>query len=140
MKNIKLIILILTLFIYAGCNKDGTGSVTNPIGGGTTGGGNTGGVTIQVQGADDQQGNYIFSLNPSQEATFTTITASVAAEQYEESFDFTQIGQFPANTYTGFLQYPSNVIFQGQQWQFRLVGRTVNGGTDFDVTVNYTIP
>ena len=108
--------------------------------GGNGGGNNTGTVTIQVQGQDDQQGNYTFSLNPSEAISLTTVTAAVTAAQYQEDFDFSQQGQWNGSAFQPFLQYDSNVIQQGQQWQFKFVGKTVNGNKDFNVTKNYSIP
>jgi hypothetical protein len=136
MKNLFYLVIIL-LVIFAGCDNNTTGPVS---GGGATGGGGggggTGNVTIQVQGQADGQGNYIFNINPSAAINLTSVTASVPAQQYEETFNINE--QFQAGTFQGILQYPANVIQTGMQFTFKFVGTT--GGQNFDVTTNYTVP
>jgi hypothetical protein len=136
MKKILITFLPLLFIFVSGCSND-SGGGSNPFGtGGTTGG--TGNVTIQVQGQADGQGNYIFYINPSVAINLTSVTASVPAQQYEETIDINE--QFQAGTLQGCIQYDANVIQSGMQFTFRFVGTITNGGQNFDVTTNYTIP
>jgi len=133
----KLIFFIPLLFLISSCSNNNS-SGSNPLGtiGGGTGGG-TGNVTIQVQGQADGQGNYIFSINPSVAINLTSVKASVAAQQYEETIQINE--QFQAGTFQGVLQYDANVIQTGMQFSFEFVGTTADN-QNFDVTTNYTIP
>lgn len=129
------IFLVLLVTLY-GCNEDN--NVTNNAQGLGGLGSGIGNVSIQVQGQADGQGNYIFSINPSAAINLTSITASVASEQYEETIQIND--QFQAGTFQGVLQYDANQIQTGLQFVFKFVGTLVDGGTNFDVTTNYTIP
>lgn len=136
MKKLLTIAVAAFTLTYFGCNNDSGSGGIDPFGGGGTGG--TGNVSIQVQGQADGQGNYIFSINPSAAINLTSIAASVASEQYEETIQIND--QFQAGTFQGVLQYDANQIQTGLQFVFKFVGTLVDGGTNFDVTTNYTIP
>ena len=61
----KLFSLFLILFIaFAGCKKNNPVSPVNNN------------LTIQIQGEDDGQGNYIFSINPNTTINLTAVMAS----------------------------------------------------------------
>ncbi len=133
---IYLIFTLALLITFYGCsNNDNV--TNNPQGLGGLGGG-TGNVTIQVQGQADGQGNYIFYINPSVAINLTNVTASVPAQQYEETIAINE--QYQAGTLQSCIQYAENVIQTGMQFTFRFVGTITNGGQNFDVTTNYTIP
>ena len=141
MKKIIYLVCLASLIAIIGCGSNPTGPEmgSGGLGSGSGNGNGNGNVNIQVQGQQDGMGNYIFSLNPSVEVTFSKITASVPAANYTENFDFTGQGQWQANNNQGFLAYDANVIEQGQAWSFKFDGKTVNDNKDFSVSVNYTV-
>jgi hypothetical protein len=141
MKKIIYLVCLVSIIATIGCNSNPTGPEkgSGGLGNGNGTGNGNGNVSIQVQGQADGQGNYIFSLNPSAEVTFSTITASVPAANYTESYDFSGFGEWQANNFQGFLAYDANVIEQGQAWTFKCDGKTVNDNKEFSVTVNYTV-
>ncbi len=142
MKKLISYLFTLTLIFTIGCNNEngGTGTITDPFGGGQVGGGG-GTVTLNINFQSDQQGGGTFSVTPNMSVKFTKLTVSVTAEQYSESFQFDGTTVVNANTSVEFLEYPVNSgITTGQQWTFQFEGTTANNNQTFNVTSNYTIP
>ena len=130
----------LLLLIYA-CSDDAVSGVTSPLGGGIGGTGGTGTVTITISSRVGQQGETIFSGTPSAAVTLSTLTVSVPAQQYSESFNFDGTTVVNANVTEDLVQYPANSgVARGQQWTFQFQGALASNNQAFNVTANYTIP
>ncbi len=126
MKTYKILILFFILITaFAGCKKN------NPVNA------NNNNITIQVQGQEDGQGNYIFSINPNTGINLKAVLTSVAAQQYKQTIDVNK--QFQAGTFQPCLQFPDNFIQDGMQFSFQFTGTTLNGNQNFGATTNYTI-
>lgn len=114
--------------------------------GDVTGGGN---VTITIGTSTEQQdidndGNLdevlYFTGTPSVNIKLSKVTASLAAQQYSESFDFSTVAEFQANVPGKLIGYLKSNIIKDQQWTFRFEGITTSDNKQFDITANYTIP
>ena len=148
MKYFKnLIVTLASLVFLFGCSDDKTDS-SNPVGvlggGGTGGTGGTGGngnVAITISFQSDQQGGGVFSGTPSVAVKLNSLTVSVPAQQYTESFQFDGTETAAANVTEAFLQYAAGSgITTGQQWTFQFEGTLAADGKAFNITSNFTIP
>lgn len=125
--NYKILTWLFVLVIaFTGCKKN------NPV---STNNNNN--LTIQVQGQEDGQGNYIFSINPNTGINLKAVLASVAAQNYKQTIDVNK--QFQAGIFQPCLQYPVDFIQEGMQFSFQFAGTTLNGNLNFGATANYTI-
>jgi hypothetical protein len=121
-KFIFALFLLPLIVFYFGCSNNSSSSPTSPIGGigspdANPGSGNNGGVTIQVQGQDNGDGFYYFYIKPSAAIDLETVTASVAAENYNQTIDINS--PFEAGSFQACLQYPSNIIKTGYKFIFQ---------------------
>ena len=145
MKKIFSLFLFLSILIAFSCSDDATGPTTGGIGG-IGGGGTTGGVTFTMGTTQGQQGGTVFTFRPSTSVTVTTLTLKLPAQSFQDVltnpdpntvFDsqttYSTEGENGAGEYTG--------VQSGQKWQFVFVGKIGSTtGTDYNVTVDWTIP
>lgn len=141
MRNLILYLISFVLIVGAACSDDAGGTITDPFGGGGTGGDGTGNVTISVSFKGDQQGGGIFSGTPSVAIKVSKITASIPAQQYTESLQFDGTTVVNANVSEDFIQYQANSgIASGQQWTFLFEGTLASNNQAYSVTSNFVIP
>lgn len=142
MKTFFFLFLMMGVLLVVGCSDNATAPTTSGgIGGGTGGGGgNTGGVTFTVTLQQVDQDNYQFIFTPSTGAVINTITANCAAaninnEQVQGDGTTVWNNNNPAG-----VTVPANILAQGQQWTFTIVGKVGSStGAAYTATANLTI-
>ncbi len=142
MKTFFFLFLMMGVLLVVGCSDNATAPTTGGEGGGGTGGGggNTGGVTFTVTLTQVDQNNYQFVFTPSTGVVINTITANCAAaninnEQVQADGTTVWNNNNPAG-----VTVPANILAQGQQWTFTIVGKVGSStGAAYTATANLTI-
>jgi hypothetical protein len=137
MKRLFFYLISIVLIVSTGCNDDSGGStITDPFGGGGTGG--QGSASFTISTTNGQQGGIIFTATPSVDVKITQVTVSLPAQQFTDVLQGDGTTVFSANQAALLEEYVG--VERGQQWTFKFEGTLANGGQTFSVTSNYTIP
>jgi len=139
MKKLFLYIISFALLLIIGCSDDsGSGSPTDPFGGGGGNGGTGGNVSFTISTTQGTQGGIIFNATPSANVKITKVTVSLPAQTFTDEITGDGTTVYNANTAVELAEYTG--VASGQQWTFKFEGTTSDNNQTFDVTSNYTIP